>query len=106
MSAPDKRRRSRTTAPRPTKRSRSSVRGMSHLLLEKHLRSSKEDSVVRTLARARTATVLQRLDGPRNRNVIRFLNEAQLIGQGESSIHLLAEADLQGAGLHRVDLSA
>jgi len=79
---------------------------MSHLLLEKHLRSSKEDSVVRTLARARTATVLQRLDGPRNRNVIRFLNEAQLIGQGESSIHLLAEADLQGAGLHRVDLSA
>ena len=74
--------------------------------LEKDLRSSKEGSVVRTLARAKTASVIQRLDGPRNRNVIRFLNEAQLIGQGESSIHLLAEADLQGAGLHNVDLSA
>jgi uncharacterized protein YjbI with pentapeptide repeats len=79
---------------------------MSHLLLEKDLRGSKEDSVVRTLARARTAAVIQRLDGTRNRNVTRFLNEAQLIGEGESSIHLLAEADLEGAGLHNVDLSS
>jgi uncharacterized protein YjbI with pentapeptide repeats len=79
---------------------------MSHLLLEKDLRNSKEDSVVRTLARARTAAVIQGLDGPRNRNVIRFLNEAHLIGQGESSIHLLADADLQGAGLHDADLSS
>jgi hypothetical protein len=32
---------------------------MSHLLLDKDLRGSEEDSVVRTLARARTATVVQ-----------------------------------------------
>lgn len=79
---------------------------MSQLLLEKDLRGAEEDSVVRTLARARTAAVIQRLDGPRNRNVIRFLKEAQLIGTGESSIHLLADADLQGAGLHDADLSS
>jgi len=77
---------------------------MSQLLLEKGLRGSKEDSVVRTLARARTAAVMQRLDGPRNRTVIRFLNEAHLIGKGQASIRLLAGADLQGAGLYKVDL--
>jgi len=77
---------------------------MSHLLLEKDLRGSKEDSVVRTLARARTVAVLQRLDGTRNRTVIRFLNEAHLIGKGQASIRLLAGADLQGAGLYKVDL--
>jgi uncharacterized protein YjbI with pentapeptide repeats/membrane protein implicated in regulation of membrane protease activity len=77
---------------------------MSQLLLEKGLRGSKEDSVVRTLARARTAAVIQRLDGPRNRTVIRFLNEAHLIGKGQASIRLLAGADLQGGGLYKVDL--
>src|SRR5829696_6033348 len=77
---------------------------MSQLLLEKGLRGAEEDSVVRTLARARTAAVIQRLDGPRNRNVIRFLNEAHLIGKGQASIRLLAGADLQGAGLYKVDL--
>jgi uncharacterized protein YjbI with pentapeptide repeats len=77
---------------------------MSHLLLEKDLRGSKEDGVVRTLARARTAAVIQRLDGPRNRTVIRFLNEAHLIGKGQASIRLLAGADLKGAGLYKVDL--
>jgi hypothetical protein len=35
---------------------------MSHLLLEKNLRNAKEDSEVRTLARARTLTALTRLD--------------------------------------------
>jgi uncharacterized protein YjbI with pentapeptide repeats len=77
---------------------------MGSLLLEKDLRNSEKDSEVRTLARARTMTVIQRLDSDRNGQVIRFLNEAGLIGQGESSIRLLAEADLRGAHLRDVDL--
>jgi uncharacterized protein YjbI with pentapeptide repeats len=81
---------------------------MSTLLLEKDLRNSEEDSEVRTLARARTATVIQRLDADGNRNVIRFLNEANLTGsiRGRSSISLLAQADLRGAHFEGVDLSA
>src|SRR3712207_3806806 len=63
---------------------------MSTLLLEKHLRNSKADSEVRTLARARTVTVIQRLDADGNRNVIRFLKEARLVGGGQSSMNLLA----------------
>jgi hypothetical protein len=81
---------------------------MSTLMLDtdQDLRNSDADSEVQTLARARTATVIQRLDADRNRNVIRFLNEANLTGiSGQSSISLLAEADLQGAHLEGVDLS-
>jgi hypothetical protein len=82
---------------------------MNTLLLEHNLRNSKEDSGVRTLARARTATVIQRLDADRNQNVIRFLKEANLTGNftgdGQSSISLLTAADLQGARLEGVDLS-
>jgi uncharacterized protein YjbI with pentapeptide repeats len=77
---------------------------MSHLLLEKDLRGSEEDSVVRTLARAQTATVIQSLDGSRNQNVIRFLDEAHLIGKDQPSIHLLAKSNLQDAGLLYADL--
>jgi hypothetical protein len=81
---------------------------MSTLMLDtdQDLRNSDADSEVQTLARARRATVIQRLDADRNRNVIRFLNEANLTGiSGQSSISLLAEADLQGAHLEGVDLS-
>jgi uncharacterized protein YjbI with pentapeptide repeats len=78
---------------------------MSGLLLEKDLRTSEEDSEVRTLARARTATVIQRLDSDRNRNVIRFLKEAGLTSKEQSSIRLLAGADLRGANLEVTDLS-
>jgi uncharacterized protein YjbI with pentapeptide repeats len=77
---------------------------LSSLLLEKDLRKSEEGSEVRTLARARTATVIQRLDADRNRNVIRFLNEAGLTKVSQSSIRLLAGVDLQGAHLEGIDL--
>jgi uncharacterized protein YjbI with pentapeptide repeats len=81
---------------------------MSTLLLAEDLRTSEAASEVRTLARARTATVIQRLDADGNRNVIRFLKEANLTGSipGQPSISLLAQADLQGAHFEGVDLSA
>jgi len=63
---------------------------MSMLILEKDLRSSdvetplhfsNEDSDVRTLARARTLTVLSRLDPSRKEDVMEFLLEANLLVQ-------------------------
>jgi uncharacterized protein YjbI with pentapeptide repeats len=81
---------------------------MGSLLLEKNLLTSKQTSEVLTLARARTATVIQRLDAEGNGSVIRFLNEANLTGSipDRSSISLLAQADLQGAHFEGVDLSS
>src|SRR5215213_875091 len=79
---------------------------MSSLLLEKDLRKSEEGSEVRTLARARTATVMQRLDADGNRNVVRFLDEAGLTKVGRPSTRLLAGVDLQGAQLGGADLGS
>jgi hypothetical protein len=55
---------------------------MAQLLLDKKLRNSEEDSEVRTVARARTVTVLPRLDGGRKRSIVLFLYEARLITRG------------------------
>jgi uncharacterized protein YjbI with pentapeptide repeats len=56
---------------------------MGALLLEKDLRNSEEDSEVRTLARARTLTVLENLDGDGRGSVLQFLFEAELIGRSK-----------------------
>jgi uncharacterized protein YjbI with pentapeptide repeats len=74
---------------------------MSSLLLENDLRKSKEDSEVRTLARARTLTVLSRLDASRKKAVIQFLSEAQLIQstKGRRSVIGLDDADLRDTDL-------
>ena len=56
---------------------------MGSLLLEKDLRASEEDSEVRTLARARTLTVLERMDPSRKRAVMQFLVKAELIQKGD-----------------------
>jgi uncharacterized protein YjbI with pentapeptide repeats len=79
---------------------------LSSLLLEEDLRESEEGSEVRTLARARTATVMQRLDADGNRNVVRFMDEAGLTKHSPSSIRLLAGVDLRGAHLEGVDLGS
>ena len=79
---------------------------LSGLLLEKDLRRSEEGSEVRTLARARTARAMQRLDADGNRNVVRFLDEADLTKVGRSSVGLLASVDLRGAHLRGVDLAS
>jgi uncharacterized protein YjbI with pentapeptide repeats len=72
---------------------------MSTLLLDKDLRTSDEDSEVRTLARARTLLVLERLDPSRKTEVMEFLVEEELVGgvDGEVPIVPLSGADLSGA---------
>jgi Pentapeptide repeats (8 copies) len=74
---------------------------MSGLLLERDLRTSKEDSEVRTLVRARTLTVLGKLDPSRKTAVMQFLAEAKLIQkvEGRGAIITVSGADLSGANL-------
>jgi uncharacterized protein YjbI with pentapeptide repeats len=76
---------------------------MSALLLEKDLRASDEDSEVRTLARARTLTVLGRLDPSRKTAVMEFLVEAELVQSAEGGREPIIR--LSGANLIRVNLS-
>src|SRR5215211_4131901 len=94
---------------------------MGYLLLERDmpLRQSEGHSEARTLARARTLTVLLRLDGDRKRSVLQFLYESGLIHKdwGVVSLELadlreadlseanLSKANLQGANLSGADLS-
>jgi hypothetical protein len=94
------------------------------LLLDKDpsLRQAKEDDEVRTLARARTLTVLAKLDGERKGSIVQFLNEATLIQKeaGANEEHVptqpvislsgtnpmgtnLRGADLMGADLRWAD---
>jgi hypothetical protein len=74
---------------------------MSTLLLEKNLRSSEVDSEVRMLARARTLSVLGRLDPRRRTEALRFLLEANLVRSvdGRNPVIELSEAELSGADL-------
>jgi uncharacterized protein YjbI with pentapeptide repeats len=71
---------------------------MTELILEKNLRDPKVESEVRTLARARTLTVLGRLGPDRKRSVVQFLYESQLIREGNLIIDL-ENADLTGTDL-------
>jgi uncharacterized protein YjbI with pentapeptide repeats len=80
---------------------------MNILLLENDLRDSGEGSEVQTLARARTITVLRRLDPSRKTTVINFLVEAELIqsvGEGGPIIGL-GGAELSDANLSGIQLS-
>jgi uncharacterized protein YjbI with pentapeptide repeats len=84
---------------------------MSGLLLERDLRASESGSEVRTLARARTLTVLSRFDPSGKTAVMQFLVEANLVqGAGREPIidlrdAYLSHADLTGANLRRAYLS-
>jgi len=81
---------------------------MGGLLLERDLRASEKGTEVRTLARARTLTVLERLDGDRKRSVVQFLYEAGLLTEGQVVVDLkgadLSEANLDGANLRDANL--
>ena len=92
---------------------------MSQLLMAEDLRNSKEGSEPRTLARARTLTVLGRLDSSRKGRLLRFLYEAKLINKRNPIVELtgvdasdadlsrtvLGAADLKGVDLSGADLS-
>jgi uncharacterized protein YjbI with pentapeptide repeats len=83
------------------------------LLLENNLRGSEKGSEVRSLARARTLTVLARLDGARKGSVVTFLYEAGLIGKpivldlGGADLKeaVLKEAVVVNADLSKANLS-
>ncbi len=77
---------------------------MTELLLDKKVRESKEESEVRAVARARTLTVLRRLDKDRKGAVLRFLYEADLIDKNKRVIDL-SWVDLGGTNLSRANLS-
>jgi hypothetical protein len=76
---------------------------------EKPLRQSKVGDEVRTLARARTLSILGRLDGGRKRSVMAFLYESDLIAKDRVVVDLrsadLSRADLDNADLRGADLS-
>jgi uncharacterized protein YjbI with pentapeptide repeats len=91
---------------------------MSTLMLDKDLRNSEEDSEVRTLAHARTLTVIRRVDTSRKDEIMQFLLEADLVhdvggrpavielsGADLGGIILRPIADLHGAELFNTDLS-
>jgi hypothetical protein len=79
---------------------------MSGLLLERDLRASEKGSEVRTLARARTLTVLSRLDPSGKTALMQFLVEADLVQRvdGSDPIISLRGADLSVADLRDADL--
>jgi len=74
--------------------------GMSQLLTDKDrpLHEAQLGDSLSTIARARTLTVLSRLDGDRKRSVVQFLYEAKLISKDRAVLDL-KEADLSGANL-------
>lgn len=77
---------------------------MTELLIKENLRESKQESEVIAVARARTLTVLRRLDKDRKGALLRFLYEANLINKDKIVINL-SEADLTEADLRRANLS-
>jgi uncharacterized protein YjbI with pentapeptide repeats len=83
---------------------------MSELLLNKQLLESRPGDMVRQVARARTLTTLRRLDSVRNIIVLRFLQDAHLIGIQNAVIDLsnadLSNDHLSGTNLSVTDLSS
>ncbi len=75
---------------------------MGNLLLDEELLSSQEGDEVRTLARARTLTILGQVDGTHKRSVVLFLYESQLILLRESQ---LIQQDLPTVVISGADLS-
>ena len=82
---------------------------MGSLLLEEDLRDSERGSEVRTVARARTLTVLEMLDPERKSEAMQFLDEANLVHTTPSKpkvpVISLEGANLAGADLRRANLS-
>ncbi|HET6659539.1 MAG TPA: pentapeptide repeat-containing protein [Rubrobacter sp.] len=79
------------------------------LLIQRDLRHSTEDNATedskeaRTLARARTLTVLSRIDPTRKTEVMQFLIEAELVQRVHSRFPVIS---LSGADLNHTDMRA
>jgi len=80
---------------------------MSELLLGSYLSTSEPSDQVRSIIRARTLTILTKLDGTRKGNLLKFLYESRLINmnKGSSIIHL-SGGNLSNAGLSNTNLSS
>jgi uncharacterized protein YjbI with pentapeptide repeats len=78
----------------------------SQLLLEKGLRNAQPDDAVSVVTRARTLTILDRVDGARKRSVLLFLYESGLIYKGNKLVVDLSGTELNAAHLPNVDLSS
>jgi uncharacterized protein YjbI with pentapeptide repeats len=81
------------------------LEGMSQLLTDKErpLRRAQQGDNLSSVARARTLTVLPRLDGNRKRSVLQFLYESGLI-TGSRPVLDLNGADLNGANLRMIKI--
>jgi len=83
---------------------------MSELLLHENLRNSAEEDKKRKIARVRTLTILRRLDAARNRTLLDFLFESDLLRRtaDRDIIELqhanLSQVELEGADLHEAKL--
>ena len=81
---------------------------MQGLLLDRNLRSAKEESEVRSVARAITTTAIKELDSDRNALLISFLKESDLIRRTvdseDKTLALLLGLDLSDANLSRANL--
>ena len=80
------------------------IDNMQDLLLNHDLTKSKPVDEIRQVAKEQTLTALRRLDEDRNRIVLRFLQDAQLIGRQDAVIDL-SNSDLSNDYLHGADLS-
>ncbi len=75
------------------------------LMLNRNLLEAGEEDAVLTLGRARTATVMTRLNDEENISIVRFLTDAGLTGAGDSSVSVLREIDLPKTDLQNVYFS-
>ena len=76
---------------------------MADLLIDNELRTTGADSAARAVARARTLTILRRLDAERRGAALQFLYESQLITKDNPIVNLRG-ATLAGAHLIEVNL--
>jgi len=82
---------------------RAYIDGMSTLMLDENLLTSKEGHAVREVAQARTLVALISVGSENKRQVVRFLHESGLI-TGPSPVIDLSEANLEDADLTRANL--
>ena len=82
---------------------RSYLDRVSELVLERDLVNSENDSPERAIALARTHNALSMLDGRRKGQLVKFLNDSQLIRNGQTVISLNL-ADLTYSNLGSMDL--